>query len=114
MKYLIILLVFINLFAKDVIEKGYYYTLNWTKYTLTCKDESAENQSEFAAKRVAKFTAIRNMLERIKGVNITSKTTIKNLMQNDIVLSTVQGTIRGAKVIKMDYNPQTKKAVAYV
>jgi len=116
MKHFITFFIFslIILNAKDVIEKGYYCNINWTKYKLTCKGESASNQNEFAAKRVAVVEAKRNMLERIKGVHITSKTTINNLMEKDYILQTVEGTIRGARVKDIKYDPIQKKAIAYV
>ncbi len=113
MKYIIIFIIFIQIFAKDVIEKDEYCTLNWTKFTLTCHAKSAPGQNEYAATKAAEVLAKTKILEKIKGVHIYSKTTINNLMTNEIVYETVEGTIRGAKIIKTQFDPSKGQAIAY-
>lgn len=49
-----------------------------------------------AAIRAAKQIALRNALETIKGIFITSSTTVKNFMvENDVVSSSVSGFVKG-------------------
>ncbi len=53
------------------------------------------------AMRAAKVVAQRDLLEKIKGVRIISQTTVENMMlREDIIKTRVDGTIKGAEVVK--------------
>jgi len=108
-KILMLMLGAFFLFASDVIKKDKECTINWTKYTLTCKGISASGQNRFAAILSAKVIAQRNMLEKIKGVRINSVTTFENGMEkSSIISSVVKGAIKGCKVVSEYYDPQGK------
>jgi len=105
MKYLSILLIVLVLQASDVIIKDEECTINWTKYTLTCVGISEKSQSKYAAYTSAKIIAQRNLLQFLKGVKITSTTTIENgMLKSDIIKATVKGVVKGARVVKSVYH----------
>lgn len=57
-------------------------------------------QARLMAERAAKLDAYRNLLEQAYGVNISSKSTVRNFaLQNDVIRSRVEAYIRGAKII---------------
>ena len=61
---------------------------------------SAKNiaQKNAAALRAAKLDAARNMLEMIKGINLSSSTTLRDAMvQNDTIRTQVQGRLFGLR-----------------
>ena len=102
MKYLNILFLVIFLHAADVIIKDEECTINWTRYTLTCIGTSEKSQSKYAAYTSAKIIAQRNLLQYLKGVKITSTTTIENgMLKSDIIKATVKGVVKGARVVKI-------------
>jgi hypothetical protein len=54
--------------------------------------------------RVAKTDAFRNLLETVKGVNVTSETTVRNAMvENDVINTRVDGFVRGFTVVDTRY-----------
>jgi len=58
---------------------------------------SEKGQSRFQALTAAKIIAEKNLIEKIKGVSITSKTVMKNSMiTEDSIISQVRGLIIGA------------------
>ena len=61
---------------------------------------SAKNiaQKNATAQRAAKLDAARNMLEMIKGINLSSSTTLRDAMvQNDTIRTQVQGRLFGLR-----------------
>jgi len=98
-------------FSKDVIVKDELCSINWTQYKMQCIGESAQGQNIFASYLSAKVIAQRNMLEKIKGINIDSVTTINSSMtKNNIVKASVSGTIKGSKIIDRKYFSNKKYA----
>ena len=95
----------LSLLAKDVIKKDSLCTINWTQYKIQCIGTSAKGQNAFGAYLSAKVVAQRNLLEKIKGINIDSVTTINSSMEKNVVIrASVNGTIKGSKIISRKYN----------
>jgi len=112
-KFIIAALMVNSIYAKDVIEKSDYCSINWSKGVISCQGESAEGQKKFRAKRSAVVVAQRNLLELIKGVRIDSVTTIKDgMLESDMIKSSVSGMIKGAQIISNKYNREYKSSVA--
>ncbi|MGA1845719.1 hypothetical protein [Deferribacter abyssi] len=60
--------------------------------------ESEAGQRRYAALRAAKVVAQRDLLEVIQGVTVSGDTTVQNgLLVNDVIRSTVQGFLQGAR-----------------
>ncbi|KAA0258136.1 hypothetical protein FHQ18_07000 [Deferribacter autotrophicus] len=60
--------------------------------------ESEAGQRRYAALRAAKVIAQRDLLEVIQGVTVAGDTTVQNgLLVNDVIRSTVQGFLQGAR-----------------
>lgn len=60
--------------------------------------------ARLGAERAAKLDAMRNLLETVKGVRIDSQTTVVNFTtQSDVINSRVEGTVKGARVVKTKY-----------
>lgn len=60
--------------------------------------ESEAGQRRYAALRAAKVVAQRDLLEVIQGVTVFGDTTVQNgLLANDVIRSTVQGFLQGAR-----------------
>jgi len=67
------------------------------------------------ALRAAKVVAQRDLLENIKGVRISSQTTVENMMlKEDIIKTRVDGTIKGARVFKRHFEWQGNVPLAMV
>ena len=111
-KILFFLFLSVSLFAREVIDQRGSCKINWTQGFILCEGESASNQSKYAANLSAKVISQRNMLEVIKGVNITSEVTIKRgLDSSEIIKSRVEGIVRGVQVISSKYDRNTKSSV---
>ncbi len=86
-------------------------SVNWTEGIIEAKGIGVPPENLFGkpqarpmALRAAKLDAMRNLLETTKGVRIDSTTTVKNYaVENDIIMSRVEGVIRGAKVVNQEY-----------
>jgi hypothetical protein len=54
--------------------------------------------------RAAESDALRRLLETVKGINITSETTVRNAMvENDVIQTRVQGIVRGYTIVDTRY-----------
>ncbi|MGB5964282.1 MAG: hypothetical protein WBF77_03390 [Sulfurimonadaceae bacterium] len=104
-----------SLLARDAIDMKGPCMINWTDGLIGCEGESAAGQDSFSAKRVAVVEAQRNLLEVVKGVRIDSQTTVRDgIAGNDVIISRVDGVIRGAQVISNTYNEKRGSATARV
>jgi len=56
-------------------------------------------QARRSAMRIAKQDALRQLIEIVNGVNVTSETTVSGAMFDDVIKTQVQGAIRGARQI---------------
>jgi hypothetical protein len=72
---------------------------------------SEEGQSRYKAYSAAKLLAQRNLLEVIKGADITSLTKMDSgVIEADKIGKLISGTLAGAEVVKKEYNEKTKSA----
>jgi hypothetical protein len=71
-------------------------------------------QARRSAMRIAKQDALRQLIEIVNGVNVTSETTISGAMFDDVIKSQVQGAIRGARRVgETRYLSDTSVEVTY-
>jgi len=72
---------------------------------------SEENQSRYRAFSAAKLIAQRNLLEVIKGADITSLTKVSDgQIETDKIGKLLNGTLQGAEVVKKEYDSKTRSA----
>jgi len=71
-------------------------------------------QARRSAMRIAKQDALRQLIEIVNGVNVTSETTISGAMFDDMIKTQVQGAIRGARQVgETRYLSDTSVEVIY-
>lgn len=71
-------------------------------------------QARRSAMRIAKQDALRQLIEIVNGVNVTSETTISGAMFDDMIKTQVQGAIRGARRVgQPTYLSDTSVEVIY-
>jgi hypothetical protein len=64
-------------------------------------DADSEAKARLMAKRAAKLDAYRNLFERVAGVQIDAKTTVKDFItESDEIKARARGYIQGARVIR--------------
>ena len=106
--------------AKPVVEKVSKGQINWTTQYIEAKGTGIidtvrfknKAQARALAQIAAKADAQRNLLEIVKGVDVTSETTVKELMtESDQINTSVSGTVRGAE---MKGDPVEKNGAVYV
>jgi hypothetical protein len=92
-------------------QKGLNGGVNWSRQLIQAKGIGAPPESMMGkpqarpmALRAAQLDAYRNLLEVTKGVQITSATTVKNyVVENDVIMSKIEGMIKGAQIVKQEY-----------
>ncbi len=84
--------------------------VDWTSQVIRATGIGAPNPAmpvsaqRAGAIEAAKRVALRNLLETIKGMNLTSETTIRNaMMENDVIVTKVSGVVRGFTVVDTKY-----------
>lgn len=95
----------------ELVEHQANGSINWSKGVVQAKGIGAPPEKYYGkpqarpmALRAARIDAMRNLLETTKGVQIDSKTTVKNFMvDSDVISAEVQGMVRGAQVVKQEY-----------
>lgn len=94
--------------TKPVVTNTTNGSVNWTEQYIEAKGSSVIDNTKFTNPSQAKAMAIRgavvvaqrNLLEIIKGVNVTSETTVKDMMtQGDFIYTRVDGVIKGAQQV---------------
>lgn len=94
--------------ARDVVEQVGPGKVNWTKQVVEVTGMSVIDNERFKNKAQARLMAIRgaysdgyrNLLATLKGVEVTSETTVEDMMTtSDFVQTRIQGVVKGAKVI---------------
>ena len=64
--------------------------------------------------RIAKQDALRQLIEIVNGVNVTSETTVSGSMFDDVIKTQVQGAIRGARRVgEPKYLSDTSVEITY-
>ncbi|MBI5235460.1 MAG: LPP20 family lipoprotein [Deltaproteobacteria bacterium] len=72
-------------------------------------------QRKLMAMRGAKVIALREIAEVIDGVVVSGESTVANMSaQSDIVRSSVQGLVKGAQIVKEDYDQLSGIATVWV
>ncbi len=93
--------------AQNVIQSfGENQTVNWSNQVIQAVGIGSPNPDlppaaqRAAAIRAAKLDAVRNILETIKGIYLTSETTVRNAMvENDVITTKVQGLAQNFKQV---------------
>lgn len=97
--------------ASDAVEATASGTINWTVGEVYSTGIGAPParpanaaQARAMAERAAFVVAIRNLLETVKGVRVDSETVVENFMtKSDVIRTTVDGIVRGARIVKKQY-----------
>ena len=105
-------------FIGDVFENG---SINYGDRTIQAigigfipENVINAGQARRSAMRIAKQDALRQLIEIVNGVNVTSETTVSGAMFDDVIKTQVQGAIRGArKVGEPKYLSDTSVEVVY-
>jgi hypothetical protein len=84
--------------------------VDWTQQVLKCTGIGAPNPNlpmaaqRASALRAAKLDAFRNLLETVKGVTVSSETTVENAMLvSDVIATKVEGHLKGHRVVDTRY-----------
>ncbi|OPZ95671.1 MAG: hypothetical protein BWY70_01944 [Bacteroidetes bacterium ADurb.Bin408] len=94
--------------TRPIVTQSQNGSVNWTEQYIEAKGFSVMDTVKFPNKGQAKAMAIRgavvvaqrNLLEIIKGVNVTSETTVKDMIaQGDYIYTRVDGVIKGAEMV---------------
>ena len=124
MKYVLAMMTVIGIlvaqddFIGDVFEKG---SVNYGDRTIQAigigfipENMINAGQARRAAMRIAKQDALRQLIEIVNGVNVTSETTVSGAMFDDVIKTQVQGAIRGARRVgEPKYLSDTSVEVTY-
>ena len=107
-----------NNFVGDVFERGKVdygnRTIQATGIGFIPSNVINAGQARRSAMRIAKQDALRQLIEIVNGVNVTSETTISGAMFDDMIKTQVQGAIRGARQIgEPKYLSDTSVEVVY-
>lgn len=95
----------------DLIEQKENGFINWSKGFIISKGIGAPPEKYYdkpaarpMAIRAAKIVALRNILEIVNSVRIDSTTVVKDFaIKKDVIMSKVEGMVRGAEVVKTEY-----------
>jgi hypothetical protein len=115
MKKIILVLIIVLAFVISAPAQVYQQvagagTINWQDQVIKSTGIGAPNPNvPMAARRAgaleaAKRVALRNLLETVKGMAITSETTVENaMMVSDVINTQVQGAVRNFRVVDTRY-----------
>ncbi|NOZ73812.1 MAG: hypothetical protein GXO90_00300 [FCB group bacterium] len=105
-------------FVGDKLENG---SINYADRTIQAKgigfipqNMINAGQARRAALRIAKQDALRNLVEIVNGITLTSETTLSGAMLDDVIRTKVEGVVRGAyQVGEPKYLSDTSVEVVY-
>lgn len=98
-------------FAQDAVtEKLQHGEVNWTERSVIATGSGAPDlklqnvaQVRLAAERAAQIAAYRNVLEALKGVQVSAGKTGEDRLGEDRVKAQVEGIVRGCKTVDTRY-----------
>ncbi|MBC8175535.1 MAG: hypothetical protein H8E82_07775 [Candidatus Marinimicrobia bacterium] len=104
--------------ADDAVEEIENGAMNYSNGWVTATGIGAisplaqsPGQARATAVRAAKIDAMRNLLEAVMAVTVTSETTVRgSAVENDVIKTNVEGMVKGAKMLdlngdgKVDYS----------
>lgn len=86
---------------------GQNQNVNWSNQVVRATGIGSPNPSlpisaqRATAIKAAQLDAVRNLLETIKGIYLTSETTVRNAMvENDVIRTRVEGLVQGYKIVE--------------
>ncbi len=105
------LLVPVLLFGQGYVQQaGQSGAIDWSQQVIRATGIGAPNPNlpmaaqRAGALRAAKLDALRNLLEIVKGMYLTSETTVEDAMiSSDVISTRVDGAIRGFRVVDTRY-----------
>lgn len=87
--------------------------VNWSKGYIEAKgmavppeNAKTEAQGKLLARRGAIVDGQRRLLEIIEGVRVKGKTTMVNMMAQDVVRQSVEGFVKGAEIVSEKWHPE--------
>ncbi len=122
MKRIILSICFISMaFSQGVIQQFEKGSINYSDQTISAigigfVPENVINagQARRSALRIAKADALRQLIEIVNGVTLTSETVMSGAMLDDVIKTRVEGLIRGARQIgSPSYLSDTSVEVEY-
>lgn len=112
----IISVMVLSVFAADNSGKG---TINWNEGFVEAVGEGTavasgnKSKDKMSAGRAAEVKAQRALLETIKGVHVTSTTTVQDsMLSEDIIKTKVEGIVKGAQVIDKKIETESDGSIA--
>lgn len=95
----------------ELVEQMGNGTVNWTQGIIQAKGIGAPPEKSYGkpnarpmALRAARLDAMRNLLEVVQGVRISSTTLVRDFVtESDEIRSNVEGMVKGAQVVKQEY-----------
>jgi hypothetical protein len=95
----------------ELVEQIGNGSVNWSQGVIQGKGIGSPPEKYYGkpnarpmAMRAAKLDALRNILEVINGVRVNSTTTVRDFaIESDVIRSNVEGMVRGAEQVKLEY-----------
>ena len=106
MKKLIVMLTALFMVAMSCVA----FATDLSGNTITADGYGQLGQAAPLGYRAAVLDAQRNLLEQVKGAQITADTTVENMVTtSDVVRSRVTGLVRGAQIVVKEKTPKRRK-----
>ena len=107
----VVLILPVTLLGQGYVQQmGTTGNVNWTQQVIRCTGIGGPNPNlpmtaqRAGALRAAKVDALRNLLETIKGVTLSSETMVENsILVSDVIRTRVEGALRGFRVVDTRY-----------
>ena len=97
------------------LPNGQQATIDWgdgmliaTGQAVPPSNATTIGQKQLLARRGAILDAQRNLLETLAGIQVTSDSTMINLMANDVVRSQVEGMVQGAIITRQHWDVESE------
>jgi hypothetical protein len=93
-----------------LVQKMAHGEINWSKKTITATGSGAAKvadgnvaQARLKAERAAKLEAIRNILETVRGMQVSAQRTAGDMMSNGDINTKVNGLAQGFRIVDTKY-----------